>query len=82
MIGQTGSAAVVSYILTMRSSRTLERVIVLDDELIDIATAVVSDVLASFTLALEAQQVQARAHPRPRVRRRDRARRGHDHRRS
>jgi pyrroline-5-carboxylate reductase len=57
------------------------KVIVLDDELVDIATAVVSDVLASFTLALEARQVQAAAHPRPRVRRRVRARRGHDHRR-
>jgi pyrroline-5-carboxylate reductase len=58
------------------------KVIVLDDELVDIATAVVSDVLANFTLALEAQQVQARAHPRPRGRRRVRVGRGHDHRRA
>ena len=59
----------------------LGKVIVLDDDLVDIATVVVSDALASFTLALDAQQVQAGAAPRPRVRRGLRADRGHHHRR-
>jgi pyrroline-5-carboxylate reductase len=57
------------------------KVIVLDERLVDIATALVSDVHASFTLALEAQQVGAGSRHRPRVRRRVHAGRGRDHRR-